>query len=381
MSTREPLLLTPGPLTTSLATKMAMLRDWGSWDQDFNALTAAICARLVRLIDDQSQSYACVPLQGSGTFAVEAAIGTLVPREGKLLVLVNGAYGKRMARLTRIMGRACSVLDFGEIDAVDPRRVDQALAEDAAITHVGIVHCETSTGILNPLEAVAAAVAGRGRGLIVDAMSSLGALPLSVRTTPCEAVIASSNKCLEGVPGMGFVLARQEALAGAADCAHSLSMDLYDQWHYLKQTGQWRFTPPTHVVAAFAAALQQYDAAGGQPARLQRYRANCQALVQGLQALGLRPLLAPAVQAPIIVTVHAPQHPNWNFSRLYERVKARGVILYPGKLTTIETFRVGCIGAIEPPDLEAAVHAIGAGLAELQIPTGTPLAASNPTPS
>lgn len=372
MSIREPLLLTPGPLSTTLATKSAMLRDWGSWDADFNALTASVCERLVRLIDAPPGGFVCVPLQGSGTFAVEAAVGTLVPRDGKLLVLVNGAYGKRMARLTRVMGRACSVLDFGETDAVDPQQVDAALRADAAISHVGIVHCETSTGILNPLEAVAGVVAGHGRRLLIDAMSSFGALPLSAQAMQFDAVVASSNKCLEGVPGMGFVLARESALAQAADTAHSLSLDLHDQWRYLQQTGQWRFTPPTHVLAALAAALQQYDGAGGQPARLQRYRANCQALVDGLQGLGLRMLLAPELQAPIIVTVHAPQHPNWNFRALYESVKARGVILYPGKLTTVETFRVGCIGAIEPNDLRTAVHAIADALAELRIPIAAP---------
>jgi len=362
---RDPILLTPGPLTTSLATKTAMLNDWGSWDSEFNRLTADVCARLLALIE--SNEHVCVPLQGSGTFAVEAAVGTLVPHEGKLLVLANGAYGKRMARLTEIMGRQLAVLDFGETSAVDPARVAAKLAEDTAITHVGLIYCETSTGILNPVREVAQVVAQAGRKLIIDAMSAFGALPLSARDVAFDAVIASSNKCLEGVPGMGFVLARRDALAAAAGNAHSLSLDLHDQWAYLSKTGQWRYTPPTHVVAALAAAMDQYDAEGGRPARLARYQANCDALLNGLSELGLMSFLAPALQAPIIVTVHAPQHANWQFTDFYERVKAEGFVLYPGKLTEVDTFRVGCIGAIGQAEIRSAVAAIGRALKAMGI--------------
>jgi 2-aminoethylphosphonate-pyruvate transaminase len=343
---------------------MAMLTDWGSWDGRFNALTADVCRRLLAVIDG-GDDFVCVPLQGSGTFAVEAAIGTLLPRDGKLLVLVNGAYGQRMARLTAVMGRAVQVLDFGEADAVDPARVADALAADAAITHVGVIHCETSTGILNPLQAVADVVERAGRRLIIDAMSGFGALPLSARALRFDAVIASSNKCLEGVPGLGYVLVREHALAEAEGRAHSLSLDLHDQWRYLQKTGQWRYTPPTHVLAALAAALDQYDAEGGQPARLARYRDNCDALLAGLARLGLRSFLPAAIQAPIIVTVHAPAGPGWNFAAFYERVKACGVVLYPGKLTAVETFRVGCIGAIGRAEIGQAVDAIGHALDEM----------------
>ncbi|GLR13508.1 2-aminoethylphosphonate--pyruvate transaminase [Chitinimonas prasina] len=363
---RDPLLLTPGPLTTTLATKMAMLNDWGSWDSSFNALTASVCQRLVDLVDG-GEDFVCVPLQGSGTFAVEAAIGTLLPRDGKLLVLANGAYGKRMARLTEVMGRAVSVLDFGETSPVDPVRVATRLAADPQITHVGVIHCETSTGILNPLEAIAEVVALAGRRLIIDAMSALGALPLSAREIAFDAVIASSNKCLEGVPGMGFVLVRQRSLALAQGNAHSLSLDLHDQWRYLQQTGQWRYTPPTHVVAALASALDQYQAEGGRPARFARYSSNCAALIEGLHGLGLRPFLPAAIQAPIIVTVQAPEHANWQFGEFYQRVKAQGVVLYPGKLTELETFRVGCIGAIGKAEIQMAVDAIARALTEMRI--------------
>ena len=358
---RDPILLTPGPLTTSLATKVAMLNDWGSCDAEINAHTADVCHRLVEIVDG-GETFVCVPMQGSGTYSVEAAIGTLVPRDGKLLVLVNGAYGERMARLTAVMGRDLAVVDFGETRPVDPVRVAAALAQDPAITHVGIIHCETSTGILNPLAEVAGVVREAGRRLIIDAMSSFGVLPLSAVDLAFDAVIASSNKALEGVPGMGFVLARKDVLLAAKGQAHSLSLDLHDQYVYMQKTGRWRYTPPTHVVAALRAALDQYDAEGGREGRLARYEGNCRRLLAGLARLGLKSFLPDEIQAPTIITVHAPDQPGYSFPELYERTKAAGFILYPGKLTSVETFRVGCIGAIGTAEIDAALGAIGQAL-------------------
>lgn len=360
---REPILLTPGPLTTSLATKTAMLSDWGSWDGAFNALTADVCRQLVE-IAGASDTHVCVPLQGSGTFAVEAAIGNLVPRDGKLLVLANGAYGKRMARLTEVIGRQVTVYETPDDTPPSPAAVAARLAADPAITHVGAIHCETSTGILNPVAEIAEVVAQAGRRLIIDAMSAFGALPLDAREVQYDALIASSNKCLEGVPGMGFVIVRHDALQAAEGNSHSLALDLVDQYRYMQKSGQWRFTPPTHVVAAFAAALDQYQAEGGQPARLARYLANYATLCEGLEQLGLRRFLPAELQAPIIVTWHAPAHPGYDFKRFYEAVRARGFVLYPGKLTEVETFRVGCIGAIDHAEIRQAVAAVGEVLAE-----------------
>ncbi len=364
---RDPLLLTPGPLSTSLATKTAMLHDWGSWDNDFNMLTANVRQRLLALIDGQN-THTCIPLQGSGTFAVEAAVGTLMPRDGKLLCLVNGAYGKRIAQLTQIMGRRVTVCDFGETMPVNPAEVKKCLENDPDISHVAVVYCETSTGILNPLEQIAATVASAGKKLIIDAMSAFGALPVSSRNIAFDALIASGNKCLEGVPGMGFVLARIDALKQCAGQAHSLSLDLYDQWVYMERTGQWRYTPPTHVVAALSAALDQYDQQGGQTARLARYSDNCRYVIQELNKLGLRSFLAPEIQAPIIVTVHAPEHPNWQFSHFYQLTKAQGVLLYPGKLTSAETFRIGCIGVLGRAEMAMAVDAMARALHQMGIP-------------
>jgi 2-aminoethylphosphonate-pyruvate transaminase len=362
---RDPILLTPGPLTTSLPTKSAMLRDWGSWDAAFNAVTARVCASLLRVVG--GDAHVCVPMQGSGTFSVEAAVNTLVPRDGHLLVLVNGAYGKRMARLTEMMGRRVSTFVTREDTPTTAADVERLLARDASITDVGVIHCETSTGILNPLEEIAAVVQRHGKRLIVDAMSSFGALPLDTTRVPFDALVASSGKCIEGPPGVGFVLARRTVLERSAGNCTSLSLDLHDQWTYMQRTTQWRFTPPTHVLVAFAAALEQFEAEGGQPARLARYQRNCDALMSGMRTLGFRSFLEPAIQAPIIVTFHAPDDARYPFKAFYEGVRDKGYVLYPGKLTEVETFRVGCIGAIGPDEMRLAVHAIGDTLADMGI--------------
>jgi len=368
---RDRILLTPGPLTTTLRTKLAMLKDWGSWDTDFNAVTASLRSRLLDIVHGQD-SHVVVPLQGSGTFSVEAAVATVVPRGGHVLVLDNGAYCKRAARLTQMMGRRASVLAFAEDEPVSATALDTQLKADASITHVILIHCETGTGVLNPLAEVAAVCERHGKGLIVDAMSSFGALAIDARTARFDALVAASGKCLEGVPGMGFVFLRKAILDGCAGNSQSLAMDLHDQHVYMEKTTQWRFTPPTHVMLALAEAVTQFVEEGGQPARLARYADNCRTLIEGMAALGLRPFLRPALQAPIIVTFHAPADARYDFKRFYAAAKARGFILYPGKLTQVETFRVGCIGAIGRNEMQQAVNAVADTLREMGIASGAP---------
>jgi 2-aminoethylphosphonate-pyruvate transaminase len=370
---RDPILLTPGPLTTSLQTKFAMLRDWGSWDSNFNAVTARVRERLLAILNGAS-THVCVPMQGSGTFSIEAAVNTLVPRNGHVLVLVNGAYGQRMARLTSMMGRRLSTLETADGVPTNPTDVARALDADPSISHVGLIHCETSTGILNPLQEVADVVAVRGKSLIVDAMSSFGALPIDTARVSFDALIAASGKCVEGPPGMGFVFVRQSVLERCAGQSTSLSLDLHDQWSYMEKTTQWRYTPPTHVVIALDAALEQYREQGGQPGRLARYTANYEMLVAGMKEMGFKAFLDPKIQAPIIVTFHAPTDARYAFKAFYEKVRDKGFVLYPGKLTQVETFRVGCIGAIGPDEMRHAVNAVRDALRELGIKQIAPAA-------
>jgi 2-aminoethylphosphonate-pyruvate transaminase len=370
----DPILLTPGPLTTSLRTKQAMLSDWGSWDAAFNGITASLRTDLVDIVAG-AQDYTCVPLQGSGTFSVEATIGTIVPRDGKVLVPNNGAYCARIVRICKYLNRAVVDLAVPEDQPATGAIVDAALAADPAITHVAQVHCETGAGVLNDLVGIAQACARRGKGLIVDAMSSFAALPIDVCTSPFDALIAASGKCLEGVPGMGFVIVRKSVLEARAGNAHSLAMDLHDQYVYMEKTTQWRYTPPTHVVAALRVAVDQYKEEGGQPARLARYTKNCETLIAGMAALGFRPFLPPAVQAPIIVTFHAPADPAYDFKTFYAKTRERGYILYPGKLTQVETFRVGCIGAIDANEMRNVVSAVAETLKDMGIKQVAPAAA------
>ncbi len=368
------LLLTPGPLTTSDATRAALGRDWGSRDTAFVALTARLRRRLRALVHGEA-THEAVPIAGSGSFAVEAAVGTLVPRDGRLLVLANGAYGRRIAAIGRRIGRQTVVESWPETEPVSAVSVQAILQADASITDVAIVQCETSTGLLNPVEAVAGIVAAHGRRLLIDAMSGFGALGLDLRRIAAAAVIASSNKCLEGVPGIGFVIAERRHLAACAERSHSLGLDLHAQWAAFERDGQWRFTPPVQVAAALEAALDQLDAEGGPDARLARYRRNHQVLTEGMRALGYATTLPPAVQAPIIVTFDEPAwwhgEGGMTFERFYDALHAAGVVIYPGKLTEAPSFRIGCIGAVDEHDIARAVACV-AGVTRSFRGTSTP---------
>jgi len=368
----EPFLLTPGPLTTSLEVKQEMLRDWGSWDSDFRAMTAEVRRRLVALVGDTEGAYDCVPMQGSGTFVVEAMLGSLLPRESKTLVLANGAYGLRVAKTLGYLGRAHNVIDKG--DYMPPRgdEVGRALDADPEITHVVVVHCETSSGILNPIDEISEVVYARGRKLLIDSMSAFGALPLDTGEIRFDAMVSSANKCIEGVPGFGFMIARRSELAAAKGRSHSLSLDLHDQWAHMEKTGQWRFTPPTHVVAAFLEALREHEAEGGIAGRGARYTRNRDVMVEGMRALGFETLLKDRWLSPIIVTFFNPADPNFDFSRFYELMKSKGFIIYPGKLTVVDSFRIGCIGQLDEAIMRRMVVAAQLSLDEMGVTSAAP---------
>ena len=310
--TRDPWLLTPGPLTTSATVKAAMQHDFGSRDKRFIAINRRIRERLLDIAGVRD-THVCVPVQGSGTFAVEATIGTLTRLDSHLLILVNGAYGRRIAKICDYYGRRYTVLESAEDVPNDTDAVEQALRTDPTLSHVVAVHCETTSGILNPIEAVAEITASAGRSLIVDTMSAFGAIELDATQIAFDAVVASANKCLEGVPGLGFAIIRKSVLESCAGNAPSLSLDLYDQWQGLEANAQWRFTPPTHVIAAFDQALTEHEAEGGVAGRGARYRRNCDILIDGMRSMGFVPLLADELQAPIIVTFHMPADPKFDF--------------------------------------------------------------------
>ena len=368
----EPYLLTPGPLTTSAKTKEAMLRDWGSWDSEFRALTAEMRAGLLELTGDTEGLLDCVPMQGSGSFSVEAMLGSFVPRTGKVLVLSNGAYGMRIAQTLEYLNRDHTVIDKG--DYMPPRgpEVTEAIEADPAITHVVIVHCETSSGILNPVKEIADAVEASGRKLLVDSMSAFGAVPLDINEVPYVAMVSSANKCIEGVPGFGFIIARKDELEAAKGRSHSLCLDVHAQWSHMNKTGQWRFTPPTHVVVAFLEALRAHKAEGGVAGRGARYARNRDVVVAGMQELGFETLLRNRWLSPIIVTFFCPADEKFEFDAFYEKMKSKGFIIYPGKLTVVDSFRIGCIGQMDEAVMRQVVTAAKETLTEMGVTSAAP---------
>jgi 2-aminoethylphosphonate-pyruvate transaminase len=369
-----PYLLTPGPLTTSRTVKHAMLADWGSRDIEFRHLVADIRQRLMRLAG-AAGGYECVLMQGSGTFAIEAALGSFAPtrqQKRKTAVVINGAYGARCAKILDRLGRHNVTLNVGDSRAPSPEEVAQLIDADAKITAVVIVHCETTSGIVNPLPELAAAVKARGKTLIVDAMSSFGAIPLDMAGMEIDVMISSSNKCIEGVPGFGYVICRRDLLERSKGQSHSLALDLHDQWQAMESNGQFRFTPPTHTLAAFHQALMEHAAEGGVTARGDRYLTNRTVLVDAMRELGFETLLSDEESGPIIQTFLTPGDANFSFEPFYEALRSRGFAIYPGKLTERDTFRIGTIGQIDEHVMRQAVAAIREVLADMGVTSGAP---------
>lgn len=353
------LLLTPGPLSTSKSVRAAMLRDWCTWDDEYNLdIVQEIRRRLVTIATDQP-GYTAVLMQGSGTFGVEATLGSCIPDSGRLLVLANGAYGTRISQIAARIKLNHTVIDYGEVGIPDPAQVGAALEKDAGITHVAFVHCETTTGIENPIGDIARVVKKHGRTCIVDAMSSFGGIPIAVSALDIDFIISSANKCIQGVPGFSFVVCRKKLLKECSGIARSLSLDLYDQWEAMeKGRGKWRYTSPTHVVRAFMQALLELEAEGGVEKRAARYRENHRALVEGMEALGFRCLIPKEHRSPIITSFHDPAEDAYTFESFYRELKQRGFVIYPGKVTVADTFRIGNIGHVAPGDIRRLLQAI-----------------------
>ncbi|MEH8109819.1 2-aminoethylphosphonate--pyruvate transaminase [Aeromonas veronii] len=356
------LLLTPGPLSTTATVRAAMLQDSCTWDADYNqGVVEPIRRELVRLATgpEYESDYSAVLLQGSGSYVVESVLGSAIGVDECLLIINNGAYGARMGEMARCLGLRHHELDCGETNRPEPAAIEAMLARHPEITHLAMVHCETTTGMLNPLDEVAALCQRRGIRLIVDAMSSFGGIPIDMGRLGIEFLISSANKCIQGVPGFGFVIARRAALAACAGRARSVSLDLHAQWQTMEQQGgKWRFTSPTHTVLAFAQALRELDEEGGIEARHQRYSENQRTLVTGMAALGFAPLLPEQWQSPIITAFYSPAHPDYRFADFYQRLKAQGFVIYPGKVSQADCFRIGNIGDVTPErvrDLLAAM--------------------------
>lgn len=358
---RPYLLLTPGPLTTSNGVRMAMLKDWCTWDKDYNDIVQDIRARLVKLAvsSENYNKYTSVLMQGSGSFGVESVIGTVVPKDGKLFIIANGAYGNRMEEIAKVLNINYVIEKLGDKEAVDLSRVREILERDPEITHVSVVHSETTSGMLNPIEKIGEIVKEFKKIYIVDAMSSFGGIEIAVDEIGIDFLISSSNKCIQGVPGFSFIICKKEAIENCKGQARSLALDIYSQWKVMEeQNGKWRFTSPTHTVRAFYQALLELEREGGVVEREKRYRANNKTLREGMKQLGFTSLIADEYQSPIITTFLAPKSEKYKFEEFYKKLKEEGFVIYPGKVTDVESFRIGNIGEIYPDDIHDLLRAI-----------------------
>lgn len=364
---KDKLLFTPGPLTTSMTVKQAMLQDLGSRDFEFIDLVKEIRSRLLEIGGVGDGGYEAIIMQGSGTFTLEAVVSSSVPPVGKLLVIINGAYGRRIAQIAKIHNIQTTTLEFPENRVPDLVQIEKALETDAAITNVAVIHCETTTGLMNPVQDIGRIVQGFSRRLFVDAMSSFGAVPVDLAEWGIDYLVSSANKCIEGVPGFGFALVRRDALMQTEGNARSLSLDLLSQWKGLEQNGQFRFTPPTHALLAFRQALLELEAEGGVAGRAARYRANYETLIAGMRAMGFQEYLEREDQGYIITSFRYPPHPNFDFDEFYERLNDRGYVIYPGKVSQADCFRIGTIGRIFDSDVNDLLAALREVVAEMGI--------------
>lgn len=357
-------LLTPGPLTTTDTVKREMLVDRCTWDSDYKAVTQDIRRALLQLAHVSETDYTAVLMQGSGTFGVESVLSSVVGAQDKVLICSNGAYGERMTKICDRGGIAYIHYAQRYDRTPDAAEIAERLAADPTITHVAMVHSETTTGILNDIQSVGAVVHAAERTFIVDAMSSFGGVDIPMAAWGIDFLISSANKCIQGVPGFSFILCRRDKLIESAGKARSLSLDLLDQWRGMEADGKWRFTSPTHVVLAFSKALDELEQEGGVPARHARYAANNRLLIERMTALGFSTYIGAAYQSPIITTFFYPEGTNFEFSEFYAYIKTRGYAIYPGKLTEADTFRIGNIGEIYTADIEKLVGIIAAFLRE-----------------
>jgi 2-aminoethylphosphonate-pyruvate transaminase len=344
-----------------------MLRDLGSRDSEFIGLVKEIRDNLVELGQGDPDQYTAVLLQGSGTFGLEAVLASTIPSDGKLFVIINGAYGKRLAKIASVLKIDTITLEYPENATPNLREIEDVMKTEQKIACVSVVHCETTTGIMNPIKEIGELVAPSGAKYFVDAMSSFGAVPIHLAGCHIDYLISSANKCIEGVPGFSFILCKLNSLKACAGYARSVSLDLLDQYEGFEKNGQFRFTPPTHALVAFRQALRELDLEGGILARAERYRNNYETLVAGMREMGFREYLKPEDQGYIITSFLYPDDPSFSFEKFYEGLNKKDYVIYPGKVSDADCFRIGNIGRIFDPDVRALLAAIRETIDEMGV--------------
>ena len=364
---KDKILFTPGPLTTSRTVKQALLRDLGSRDYEFISIVADVRQRLLEIGGVAENGYEAIIMQGSGTFSLESVVSSTIPPKGKLLVIINGAYGRRIAQIANVYDIEVVPLTYPENRKPDLAEIEAALAADKTITCVCVIHCETTTGLINPIKDIGEIVKQFGKDYFVDAMSSFGAIPFNLAECGIDYMVTSANKCIEGIPGFGIILAKRDTLLKTGGYAHTYSFDLLAQLLRLEKDGQFRFTPPTHSLIAFHQALLEFEAEGGVEGRAARYRTNYETLIAGMRAMGFEEYIRPEDQGYIITSFPYPDHPNFNFEEFYRRLNDQEYVIYPGKVSQADCFRIGSIGRIFPADIRALLAAIRETLEVMEV--------------
>ncbi len=364
---KDKILFTPGPLTTSRTVKQSLLRDLGSRDYEFNSLVTDIRKRLLDAGGVADSGYEAIIMQGSGTFSMESVISSTIPPDGKLLVIINGAYGQRIAQIAEVHNIEVVPLIYPENRTPDLAEIETALEADQSITSVAVIHCETTTGIMNPIKEIGAIVKRFGKDYFVDAMSSFGAVPFNLAECEIDYMVSSANKCIEGIPGFGIILAKRDTLLKTEGYARTFSLDLLAQLQRFDKDGQFRFTPPTHSLLAYHQALIELEMEGGVEGRAARYRANYETLIVGMRVMGFKEYIEPEDQGFIITSFPYPDHPNFDFEEFYRALNERDYVIYPSKVSKADCFRIGSIGRILPADMQALLAAIRETLVEMEI--------------
>ena len=351
-------LLTPGPLSTSSRVKNVMLKDWCTWDDEYKELVQNMRRKILDAGGADIDKYTVIPMQGSGTFGVEAMIGSVIKDEDKLLILSNGVYGKRIKEIAEITGKDYEYVEF-PYDVCINKKTAKRIIENSMATHIIMVHCETTTGILNNLDEIAGLCKTNKRVFLVDAMSSYGGIPVNFEENNISFLVSSSNKCIQGVPGFSFVICKKDVIKDCRGVSHSLSLDLYDQWNVLeKDGGKWRYTSPTHVVRAFYQALEELEDEGGVTQRHKRYTESQRVLSEGMEKLGFKCLIPKNIQSPVITTFHNPENEKFSFNDFYNFLKKDGFVIYPGSISDLAIFRIGNIGDVNKDDMEKLLKSI-----------------------
>jgi len=375
---QQKLLFTPGPLLVTDAVKQAMQIDYGSRDTYFMETVSKIRQGVVDIAgissSEEKAKWTCVPMQGSGTMGVEAAISTCAPRKNpKALVVCNGAYGIRHTNICRRLGIETSTFEFAEGAQLDLQKFEDAIKNTKDLTTFVTVHSETSTGVINPIEDMTPIVKRHhpNATVIVDAMSSFGGFPIETDKV-ADVLVSSFNKCIQGVPGASLCLARKDFLTQVCkNQSRSFTLDLTMQFEALEKSGQFPFTPPTHVITAFRQALEELEQEGGVEARYKRFKSNSDYVIDEMLDIGFSLFIKDRKAkhlGPFIVPFDFPQkETGWEFTWFYEYLKDRNCVIYPGKASKADTFRIGCIGDLHREDFKLLIESVKGALKEKNI--------------